>query len=191
MERVRTQEFVEAVAHGLSYVPAGVLKKVGSVHWFEGDLSFAGYSSSLPESHYMSAFSTRHLQIYNHADRLCPTICFTGVPWQSIPDPHDVVHELGHSLQTGLGSYEDSWGWPVANRIGLPTLGGPITTYEEETYCEQFCEAMVAWLLPAHELTHRYSGSAERLQEDCPELLGLLNEWAGWPADQPPKALQG
>jgi hypothetical protein len=192
VERIRTQRFAEDVGRGLELIPPRVLERIGPAHFHEGSLTFSGdYAWPMPENHYASAFCPYHFAYSRRpADQRCQTVCFTGVPWQPEFEVDAVIHEIGHCLQYALGSFDRGWCWPFYNLIGLPALSGAITTYKADTYCEQFSEAMAAWLLPAELFHHRMIGSAERLLDRGPELLGFFNQLAGLPADTLPVSLR-
>jgi len=189
VERIKSQRFAEEVAQGLDYIPSPLLERIGGVHFFEGDLHFAGYWPRCHDS-YASAYSPKHLH-HLPAHRRCPTVTASTSPHHrrfGLP-PYVVVHEMHHCLQWALGSYDDRWPWPLREKAGLPNLP-VITSYKPDLYVEQFCEAAAAWLMPRFLLPGRYRGSAERLWEGGRGWLAMMNGLVGWPSDLPPRSLR-
>lgn len=202
MERIRTNRFAAEVARGLSFVPVALLERAGTIHFWEGNIYLEGgiydrhpqggnletYRLHYPDDdHYASAFSPLHLR-YRPADDRCSTVCFTGRGGRYPCPPATVVHEVGHCLLYSLDSYEN-WPWPFRSLAGLPCLP-IISSYSSDSYTEQFCDALVAWLLPRSQLWGRHAPGPERLWEGGRRWLAVMNGMAGLPSDLPPRALR-
>lgn len=138
MERIINQRYAELIGEVYSGIPTNIVNMINHVHFFCGtDPVFAGIENDTPINNGSSPRVCCHYLPPCHQllpkHRRHPTIVLVDDPIYL--DVADIVHELGHVLDSVTGFY---------------TYQGSIlevTEYAKTDFCEAVAEAFTSWLI--------------------------------------------
>jgi hypothetical protein len=133
--RIRTQRDAEPIAHALTFLPSGIMRRLQGVEFVAGvDPLFVGvhtYESTTDGRSYHDTaccLSPHHQQHRPRSDRA------TRVILPAEREPRIVIHELGHALDEAID-------WDRHDPMA-------VTAYAQTDRFEAFAEAFTAWIMP-------------------------------------------
>lgn len=132
MQRVTSQRVAEAVAFGLSFLPAPILE-LAEADVFVGDPVFAGLHHYDTTADGRAYNECAHVAFPHQSTDGRTTVVLPGVPRVST-----VIHEFGHALDWKLNALSG----------GRSPDFAPVTEYAKLNRLEAFAEAFTAWFYP-------------------------------------------
>ena len=143
MQRIVSFDYARAIRDGLDLIPDPITERLQHVEFLTGsDPVHAGLHHFEDASYGRSYRQTAHCCYAWHTSDRSTTIVLPEVP-----EPHTVVHELGHALHEVLD-------WPTVQ---------PVTWYANTDEHEAFAESLTTWLIAGY-------GDAAALHADEPTL---------------------